>query len=293
MKTPRIFHHIRKGQIFTLEEARDVLGTQGNTLRKRLSELTSRGYITHIRQGLYRLNPIGEQESRLVSSPFALASKVSPVNYLGYKSALYFLTGTPIPIGETICIVSPTKFNSFQFEGRFYIWLNNEENSHLYQSSIDDHGITYPVQSTDIERTIADNLKRPHHAPAFLDLIRLCQALPSPPQWEALLNYCEFLNTQTVFNRLGLLLEHLKKAWSVPAEVFAHLEGRMSRRPTGWPTPTSTVSSFSGNASFAVGHTSPSLGIPGVEGQERWKILFEPIPSSASKPSSRLILDLS
>ena len=55
MKLPKIYDHFKQGQIFTIDEAREKLKTTGNTLRKRLSELSARGYIFPIRQGLYRV----------------------------------------------------------------------------------------------------------------------------------------------------------------------------------------------------------------------------------------------
>ena len=60
MKLPRIYTHFKPGQVFTIDEVRCKLSAKGNTLRKRLSDLTMRGYISPIRQGLYRFSRFGE-----------------------------------------------------------------------------------------------------------------------------------------------------------------------------------------------------------------------------------------
>src|SRR5437870_5320873 len=128
MKLPQIYTHFQQGQVFTIDEARLKLGTSGNTLRKRLSDLSGRGYISPIRQGLYRLCKIGESRfERHSNSPYEIASKLTSAGHLGYKTALQFHAQLQVPKNDTVCVVSTTKFNSFEFDKREYIWCQSAE----------------------------------------------------------------------------------------------------------------------------------------------------------------------
>lgn len=237
MKLPRIYEHFKQGQIFTIEEARENLKTTGNTLRKRLSELASRGYIFPIRQGLYRVTKIGERPELNKSSPFAIAGKLTPYSYVGFHSALQ-LHAKEIPKeNDTIYVVSPTKFNSFYFEGINYFWCQSPEAHGLQTQILTHNGIEFAVLSSNFEKSLVDCLKRPTHCPPFHELIRLCRISRYIPDIEKILKYASDCNVQALFNRLGFLFEQNLPYWEIQDDFFKFVENKMSRKQTEWPIP--------------------------------------------------------
>ena len=235
MKLPRIFEHFKQGQIFTIDEAREKLGTTGNTLRKRLSELSARNYIFPIRQGLYRVSRIGERPDRHQSSPFAIASKLTPYCYVGFKSALQLHAGE-IPFeNDTVFVVSPTKFNSFKFESRSYFWCQSPESHGLETHVLYDYDIEFSILVTTFEKSIVDCLKRPAHCPTLSELIGLCDRVPRKPDLEKLLKYVFDCNIQSLFNRIGYLFEKKQNAWDIDDCILRELENKMSKKQTDWP----------------------------------------------------------
>ncbi|WGL58558.1 hypothetical protein QEJ31_08400 [Pigmentibacter sp. JX0631] len=235
MKLPKIYEHFRQGQIFTIEEAREKLKTTGNTLRKRLSELAARGYIFSIRQGLYRVSKIGERPGIEKSSPFAVAGKITPYSYVGFHSALQ-LHAKEIPKeNDTVFIVSPTKFNSFRFEGIHYFWCQSPEPHGLETYLLRECDVEYAVLVTNFEKSLVDCLKRPAHCPPFSELVRLCKKIDDLPDLEKILKYATDCNVQALFNRLGFLFEKNFSHWSIQEPFFNYIRDRMSRKQTEWP----------------------------------------------------------
>jgi predicted transcriptional regulator of viral defense system len=234
MRLPRIYDHFSKGQVFTVDEARNALSISGNTLRKRLCELSARGYIRPVRQGLYSLSHPAESTEVTHMSPYVLASKITPWCYVGFSSALQFHAGETPREGETVHVVSQRKFNSFEFEGREYFWCQSPDTWGLETHAMKEGQWTIDVRITDFEKTILDCVKRPMHSPSFSDLVRLCLASRKRPSVDKLFQYAVEADVSAVFNRLGYFLETMQSHWDISAEALVPFHKRISRRLTDW-----------------------------------------------------------
>ncbi|MES2614181.1 MAG: hypothetical protein V4591_02070 [Bdellovibrionota bacterium] len=269
MKLPRIFEHFKQGQVFTIEEAREKLGTTGNTLRKRLSELAARQYIFQIRQGLYRIAKTGENSQKIITSPFAIATKLAPYCYIGFKSALALHAKETPAESEYVYEVSPTKFNHFKFENRTYFWCQTPESHGLETYTLNEYGVEFPVLATNFEKSIVDCLKRPAHCPSFAELVRLCEKSDQSPDVQKILKYASNCQVQSLFNRIGFLFEKNKTRWSVSDTVFTFIENKMSRKLTDWPIHTGS------NLRTKIETENISIIDYIIEGKSRWKIQFQ------------------
>jgi predicted transcriptional regulator of viral defense system len=235
MKLPKIYEHFKQGQVFTINEARLRLGTTGNTLRKRLSELAARGYIHPIRQGLYRVSRMGETPQLQICSPFAIATKLTPYCYIGYKTALQLhAKEEPAPF-DKVYVVSPTKFNSFEFESRMYFWSQSPDPHGLDTYLLEHEGVEFPVLATNFEKSLIDCLKRPSYCPPFLELLRLCKAQSRTIQFDKMLRYALDCQVQTIFNRIGFLFEHCRQEWGICDLAMKEIERHMCTKQTEWP----------------------------------------------------------
>jgi predicted transcriptional regulator of viral defense system len=233
MRLPKIYDHFQCGQIFTIDEAREALNSTGNTLRKRLCELATRGYLSQIRQGMYRLmNP----EAPLANaSPLVIASKLTPFCYIGFRTALkYHVTGEiPIP-GEVAYVVSSTKFNGFEYEGVPYYWCQSPDPYGLDTHLITDEGLEYPVLVTNFEKTLVDCLKRPQHGMPLSELIAFAYRHDNPPDLARLFTYACDEEVAAVFNKVGYFLELMQRHWNIPNEFLEEIRSRMTRKHTSW-----------------------------------------------------------
>lgn len=278
MKLPKIYDHFRPGQIFTIDEAREKLQTTGNTLRKRLSELAARGYIVPIRQGLYRVGAPQDASCQGRSSPFAVAAKLTPFCYVAFKSALQLHAGETPQERDTVYVVSPTKFNAFQFEGRHYFWCQSPDSTGLEELALRDGRIEFTVRVTGFEKSLVDCLRRTAHAPALLDLITLCKKIGHQPDLDRILAHTHEHDVAAAFNRLGYFFECMQSFWCVPEEFFTAVEKSMSRKQTEWPI--SLRGEMHGmGASVHLGSDARLF----LSQRNRWRISFTP-ESLASAP---------
>ncbi len=242
MRLPRIYDHFTKGQIFTVDEARNTLNITGNTLRKRLCELSMRGYIRPVRQGLYRLSHPEENAYPTNTSPYVLASKVTPWSYVGFKSALQFHAHETPAEGETIFVVSQRKFNSFEFESREYFWCQSPDTWGLETHAATEGQWTVNIMVTDFEKSLLDCLKRPMHSPSLEEIKRLCLLSRKRPNLEKLFRYTCDSQVAAVFNRIGYFLQIMQHHWDISNEALTPFQQNMSRRQTEWNLPDTVVS---------------------------------------------------
>lgn len=235
MKLPRIYTHFNQGQVFTITEASCKLGTTGNTLRKRLSDLIMKGYISPIRQGLYRLARLDESRYHpALNSPLEIASKLITKGHIGYQSALQFHAQGNIPENQPVYLINRTKFNAFSYEKRMYIWCQSAEFYGVKSYQIITNNYEFSVNVTDFEKTLLDCLRRPAYCKNFQNLLNLCNRMNKPPKFELLIEYANRMNIRSVYNRLGFLLEQQKKNWNVPQSIFLILENKMCPKQIDW-----------------------------------------------------------
>lgn len=236
MKLPKIYTYFRQGQVFTIDEVRCKLGINGNTLRKRLSDLIRQGYVFHIRQGLYRLSHTGESRFNVyhTSSPYEIAAKLTPYCYLGYKTALQFHAKQKIPNNDKLYIISPTKFNHFQFDYRTYLWCQSIEFYGIEEQHYHDGQNEFKIHVTDLEKSLIDCLKRPSYCPKFSELIDLCNLFSTPPDFEKLILYAKKINVRSVFNRLGYFLEFQGQTWNINENILTEIESHICQKYIEW-----------------------------------------------------------
>ena len=270
MKLPKIYEHFRQGQIFTIEEARDRLQTTGNTLRKRLSELASRGYLAPIRQGLYRVSSPSDICERHKSSPFAVAAKLTPSCYVAFSSALQLHAGETPHERDTVFVVSPTKFNAFAFEGRHYFWCQSPDDFGTEELLLQRDHLTFTVRASNFEKSIVDCLRRTAHSPSLPELMRLSKAVDRVPDFELILNYAAQCKVAALLNRVGFFFETMQSHWEVPEEFLAEIEKTMSRKQTEWPIAlTAQVRGSGATAAEPASAPRTHLG-----SKARWRIQF-------------------
>jgi|GEM_PF-4782347 len=270
MKLPKIYEHFGYGRLFTIDEAREKLETTGNTLRKRLSELSGRNYIHPIRQGLYRVAQPGEAPDQRRSHPFHVASKLTPAGYLAFQSALELHAGECPEAGANVYVVSATKFNSFPFEGRLFFWCQNPDAEGVERLAVNDAGEDFEVRVTTFEKSIVDCLKRTAHSPTLARLRALCLASGRRPDFATLSRLSAECHVAALFNRLGFFLEMMANEWEVPRTLLEDCERRMSRKVTEWPI----ESGFRAPSDEESPGNPASLTARDPAVRARWKVVF-------------------
>jgi predicted transcriptional regulator of viral defense system len=250
MKVPRIYEFFVPGQIVSIDEMKRSLGTEGNTLRQRLSKLAAEGYLLPIRQGLYVINwaanRTGPEAESIRCSPFAIASHLTASATLGFGSALRFHTGLSPIKDELLVVCSESSFNAFTFQSFQYIhckppsqaWtaaageLPSRTQLEIYDSRF---GANF-VRVTSLEQTIADCLARPLYCKSLGDLVRLARHIEQKPNPSFVIAAAMRWHSTPVLHRLGLFTELLKSHWpELYDEVSETVRPELSPKTQAWP----------------------------------------------------------
>lgn len=201
-----------KKEFFTLKEASEILsGKDNTTVRKLLSDMTKRGVIMRIKEGLYHRIPYEQQpEQYLPNWHLTAEAMVQPkVYYIGFYSALdiHGLITQPSMVEQVVTHkqlkpkVQQVKNVRFEFitlsKKRFFGYKNHW---------IDDFN---KVNCSDLEKTFLDCLYKPDYAGGITEITKALYKSREKIQPIRFQEYLEKFNTQAVYKRLGFIINEL------------------------------------------------------------------------------------
>ena len=194
---------------FTPQEAANLLHLDIDKARKFLAYLTDKGWLTHIRRGLYSTVSLDVVEpSAWKEDPWIIASKVFPPFYIGGWTACEYWGLTEQIFKETIIISSrPVRRRYIEIHGVPFI-IKNVSNDKIFGTEAVWRERTRVLVS-DPARTIIDILDTPKIGGGIRNVADIFQSYLSDHRRSdsLLLEYAHKLGNRSVFKRLGYLLE--------------------------------------------------------------------------------------
>jgi len=202
----------QKKEFFTLKDASEILlGKDNTTVRKLLSDMTKRGVIMRIKEGLYHRIPYEQKADQYFPNWHLTAeAMVEPKEYyIGFYSALdiYGLITQP-SIFEQVVTHEQIKPKIKQVKNvRFdFITLSKNHFFGYKKQWIDDF---HKVNCSDLEKTFLDCLYKPDYAGGITEITKAlykCRENLQPIKFQ---DYLEKFNTQAVYKRLGFIIDQL------------------------------------------------------------------------------------
>jgi len=189
-----------------------IPNSKPSTVRELLSDMTRRGLLMRIKDGLYHIVPYEKNASLYMPEWHLLVEHlVGDANhYIGYYSALEIHNLITQPSLKEQIVVSkqirpseiyvkdvPFQFifhNDKHFFGGKKIWIDEFEK----------------VICSDLEKTIIDCLFKPEYAGGIVELSKALYLSQERINFNVLLDYAIRFNSQAVIKRLGFILELLK-----------------------------------------------------------------------------------
>lgn len=202
----------RKKEFFTLKEASEILsGKDNTTVRKLLSDMTKRGVIMRIKDGLYHRIPYEQQPNQYFPNWHLTAeAMVQPKeHYIGFYSALdiHGLITQPSMLEQVVTHeqVKPKvqQVKNVRFE---FITLSKKRFFGYKKHWIDDF---HKVNCSDLEKTFLDCLYRPDYAGGVTEITRALYKSREKLQSARFQEYLEKFNIQVVYKRLGFIVNEL------------------------------------------------------------------------------------
>lgn len=203
----------RQQECFHFSEAIDLFPkSPRNSVLKLLSNMTKRGLLMRIKEGIYYIIPFEQDVESFMPNWHLLAKYLvkDAQHYIGYYSALQIHNLITQPsLKEQIVVdkqIRPTKLiiknipfqfiyhNPTHFFGTKNMWIDNFNK----------------VKCSDLEKTFVDCLFKPNYAGGIVEIARAIYMSRDKINFEKLLKYIEQFNSQAVIKRLGFLLEILE-----------------------------------------------------------------------------------
>ena len=198
---------------FGIDRAYQLLSNSNtDAVKKLLSEMTKRGLLMRIKDGVYHIIPF-EQDAQTFMPDWHLLSQylVGDANYyIGYFSALQIHSLTTQPnLKEQIVVskqIKPStlKIKNIPFQ---FIYHNKEHffgNKKIWIDSFN------KVQCSDLEKTFIDCLFKPKYASGITEIAKAIHKSKDKIDYQKLFEYAKQFNSQAVVKRLGFLLELLE-----------------------------------------------------------------------------------
>lgn len=237
-------------KFFTLNRAMKILSSsEPDAVRRLLSDMTKRGLILRIKDGLYNVIPFEIDKEKYFPNWHLTAEAMAHPRkfYVGFSSAfeVHGLLTQPslceFVVSEKQIVPKIQFVKNIKFE---FVTFNSNKFFGYEKFWIDDF---HKVSCSDIEKTIIDLLYKPNYSGGFTEILKAIYKSRNKIYPDKLLEYLEKYNTQVVYKRLGFLLQHM--------DLFTDLRNELQERITN---------------SFAL--LDPSLPKIGRHNSE-WKVL--------------------
>jgi len=204
--------HLRNQDFFTLKDTWGILmNSEEAAIRKLLSDMTKRGLILRIKDGLYNVIPYETESDKYFPNWHLVAEKlVLPEDYyIGFYSALdiHGLVTQPSLSEQIVTKKQFTPKNKLIKKVNFeFITYNAQRFFGFEKIWIDDFNKVY---CSVLEKTIIDSLYKPDYSGGIPEIIKAIYKSRHQINLDKMHLYLSKFDTQVVLKRLGFILQYL------------------------------------------------------------------------------------
>jgi len=182
-----------------------------STLRELLSDMTKRGLLMRLKDGVYYIIPYEANAETFMPDWHLIAEHLvnDTKHYIGYYSALQIHNLITQPSLKEQIVVSKQirpsqiKIKNIPFQ---FIYHNDKHFFGAKKIWIDSFN---KVLCSDLEKTFIDCLFKPDYAGGIVEVARAIYTSRNKIKYDILLDYAKKFDSQAVIKRLGFLLEIL------------------------------------------------------------------------------------
>ena len=222
----KVYRNFYQQQIFTLDEARGVLGNYRTAIATARG-LAKKGYSQRIKGGLYSVIPfeqtpdVGQQH---LPDKYIVASRMSKRYFLSHHTALE-LHGAADAQFSTVYITAPQRIPHLHHQGKSYLCVQSK---HFFGfQEIEHHGQRILV--SDKERTAVDCLRTISHTKGMQELLAALPKL-APLNFEVIYQYIRKIDEVSLAAKAGFVLESLQRELHTPEWLGERLRKMLTKK---------------------------------------------------------------
>jgi predicted transcriptional regulator of viral defense system len=197
---------------FSLDKAYALLSESSKpAVRRLLSDMTERGLLIRIKNGLFCIIPYEQEVSTYFPNWHLIAKHLAGDTnfYIGYYSAMEIHSLVTQPsLREQIVVDKQMKPSSLKIKDHKFQFIYHNSN-HFFgikNTWIDNFN---KIPCSDLEKTFVDCLYKPDYAGGITEIAKALFKSKEKINYEKLFDYCKQFKAQSVIKRLGFLLEVL------------------------------------------------------------------------------------
>ena len=195
----------KRSDVFTVKDAQELLGADGQMLRRLLFSLKKNKWIETIERGKYLILPLESgPEANYGTHPYVIARKLVSPYYVGFASALNYY-GITEQVSRTTYIVTtkPKRPLRFHAEEYHFVCFPEKRFFGMREEWIGD--LKFDISGR--EKTVADCLYMPEYSGG---LTEVAKAFREKLDYEKLYMYATAIDDLASLKRLGYMLDVLK-----------------------------------------------------------------------------------
>jgi len=214
-----VFTALAKYPVFTIDDVKKLTGNE-KTAYSQLDRLMKKGLVKKIRKSIYSV--VNPTTGQIVATRYQIACAIKDTAYISHHSAFEYY-GLANQVFYEVYVSSETKFNHFEHDHTTYKYVASRMKEGIVEAKN-----TTGVRITDLERTVIDSIRDFNKIGGLEELLNCLEGVHYLDE-KKLKRYIDIYDTQSVYQRVGFLLDHYRKEMQLSKEFIEYCKDKIGK----------------------------------------------------------------
>lgn len=214
-----VFTALAKYPVFTIDDVKKLTGNE-KTAYSQLDRLMKKGLVKKIRKSIYSV--VNPSTGQIVATRYQIACAITDTAYISHHSASEYY-GLANQVFYEVYVSSETKFNHFEHNHVTYKYVTSRMKEGVVEAKN-----TTGVKITDLERTVIDSIRDFNKIGGLEELLNCLEGVHYLNE-KKLKRYIDIYDTQSVYQRVGFLLDHYRKEMQLSKEFIEYCKDKIGK----------------------------------------------------------------
>lgn len=215
----KIYTEMAKHPVFSIEDVKKISGNK-KTAYSQLRSLIKKGLVRKIRNNAYSV--VHPASGQIIANRYQIACSINEEAYVSHHSAFEFY-GFANQVYYEVYVSSKSKFKTFEFDNLTYRYVAERITEGVVKAKN-----IQSVRITNIERTVIDSIHDLNKIGGLEELLKCLDLIPFLDE-QKLLHYLDVYNTQSLYQRVGYILNLYSVDLHLSNQFFEYCHERIGK----------------------------------------------------------------